>query len=117
MHALLGASDGGSWSWCLALASLAVRLADQFVPISDFDGFRGRCTRCHLPMSYFFWYVVSCEQRHSELTILSGTDCGLRLHDAMYGTSNAIGHLERAGDTNLPDVDDQTGIVKHGWNE
>ena len=68
-------------------------------------------------MSHFLWYVVRCEQRHGELMMLSGTDCDLGLHVSMDGTSNALGHLERAGDTNLPDVDDRTGIVKINWNE
>ena len=49
--------------------------------------------------------------------LLSGTDCGVLLHISMDGTSTAIGHLERAGGINLPDVVDRTGIVKHGWNE
>ena len=95
----------------LALASGAVRLADQFVPISDFDGFRGRCIRCRLPMSRFSWYSVCCEKRHSELMMLSGTDCGLLLHISMDGTINAFVHLERAGGINLPVVDDRKGKV------
>ena len=49
--------------------------------------------------------------------MLSGTDCDLGLHVSMDGASNAIGHLERVGDINLSDVDERTGIVKHGWNE
>ena len=49
--------------------------------------------------------------------MLSGTDGDLGLHISMDGTSNAIGHLERANEINLPDVDDGTGIVKNGWNE
>ena len=35
----------------------------------------------------------------------------------MDGTSNAVGHLERAGAINLPDVGGQMGIDKNGWNE
>ena len=68
-------------------------------------------------MSHFLWYVVCCEQRHGELKMLSGTDYDLEFHVSMDGTSNAIGHLERAGDINLTCVDDRTGTVKHGWNE
>ena len=49
--------------------------------------------------------------------LLSGTDRGLLLHTSMGGMSTAIHHLERAGDINLPDVDNQTAIVKYGWNE
>ena len=49
--------------------------------------------------------------------VLSGTDCGLLLHDPMDGMSTAIGHLERAGGINLLDVDDRTGTVKYGWIE
>ena len=49
--------------------------------------------------------------------MLSVTDWGLGLHVSMDGTSNAIGHLERAGAINLPDVGERTGIVKIGWNE
>ena len=52
-----------------------------------------------------------------KLMMLYGTDCGLLLHISMDGTSTAIGHLERAGGINLPDVDDRTGAVKNGWNE
>ena len=52
-----------------------------------------------------------------KLMLLSGTDCGLLLHISMDATSNGFGHLERAGGINLPDVDDRTEIVKHGWNE
>ena len=44
--------------------------------------------------------------------MLSGTDCDLRLHDSMDGTSNAIGHVERAGDVNLAELHGQLGIVK-----
>ena len=49
--------------------------------------------------------------------LLSGTDCGLLLHISMDGMSIAIGHLERAGGINLPDVDDQTEIGNYGWIE
>ena len=49
--------------------------------------------------------------------MLSGTDCDLGLHVSMDEPSNAIGHLERAGDINLPDVGDQMGTVKYGWIE
>ena len=49
--------------------------------------------------------------------LLSGTDCGLLVHISMGGTSTAIGHLERAGAINLPDVDDGMGIVFKGWYE
>ena len=49
--------------------------------------------------------------------LVSGADCGLMLHISMDGASYAIHHLERAGDINLPDVDDRTGAVKYGWNE
>ena len=49
--------------------------------------------------------------------LVSGNDCGLLLHIPMDGTSTAIGHLERAGGINLPDVDDRTGMVNYGWNE
>ena len=49
--------------------------------------------------------------------VMNGTDCGLWFHISMDGTSTAIGHLERAGGINLPDVDDRLGIVKNGWNE
>ena len=102
----------------LALASVATQRVDQVVSISDSDGFRGRCIRCHLPISRFFWYSVCCEKRHSEANdvercMIVTWGC----HDAMDGTSNAIGHLEWAGATNLPDVDDRTGAVKYGWNE
>ena len=107
----------GSCAWGLALASGALRLADHFVPLSDLDGCNWQCIRCHLVMLHFHWHFVCCEQRHSELMMLSGADCGLRLHVSMDGTSSAIGHLERAGDINLTDMDDRTGIVKNGWNE
>ena len=36
--------------------------------------------------------------------MLSGTDCDLRLHDSMDGTSNAIGHAKRAGVVDLAGV-------------
>ena len=49
--------------------------------------------------------------------LLSGTDCGLLVYISMDGMSTAIRRLERAGGINLPDVNDQTGIVKYGWNE
>ena len=49
--------------------------------------------------------------------MLSGTDCDLRLHDSMDGASNAIGHVERAGDVNLVGVHDRMGIVFNVWNE
>ena len=49
--------------------------------------------------------------------LLSGTDCGLLLHALMDGMSTAIGHLERVGGINLPDVDERMGMVKYGWNE
>ena len=49
--------------------------------------------------------------------MLNGTDYGLLLHISMDGTSTAIGHVERAGGINLPDVDDRTGMVNYGWNE
>ena len=52
-----------------------------------------------------------------KLMVLSGTDFGLLLHISMDGTSAAIRHLERAGGINLPDADDQSGMVKYGWNE
>ena len=48
--------------------------------------------------------------------MLLGTDCDVGLHVSMDGTSNAVGHLERAGDINLSDVDDRTGIVQK-WLE
>ena len=44
--------------------------------------------------------------------MLSGTDCDLRLHDSMDGTSNAIGHLERADGVNLVGMHDRMGIAK-----
>ena len=101
----------------IALASVAVRLADQFVLISDFDGFRGRCIRGHLAISHFLWYVVCCKKWHSELMMWSGNGCGLLLHISMDATSTAIGHLKRAGGINLLGVGDRTGMVKYGWNE
>ena len=93
------------------------RLADPFALISDFDGFRGRCIRGHLPISHFLWYSVYCEYRHDEFMILSGADYGLLLHISMDGPSDAIRHLERAGGITLPDVADRSGIVKYGGNE
>ena len=52
-----------------------------------------------------------------KLMVLDGTDCVLLWHISMDGMSTAFGHLERAGAINRLDVDDQTGMVKYGWNE
>ena len=43
--------------------------------------------------------------------MLSGTDCDLRLHDSMDGTSNAIFHVERAGAVDLAGMHGRLGIV------
>ena len=53
----------------------------------------------------------------AKLMLLSGTDCGLVLHISMDGTNDVIGHLERSGGINLPDVNDLTAMVKYGLNE
>ena len=43
--------------------------------------------------------------------MLSVTDCDLRLHDSMDGTSNAIDSMERAGAVDLAGVRGRLGIV------
>ena len=47
--------------------------------------------------------------------MLSGTDCDLRLHASMDGTSNAIDSMEWAGAVDLADVHDRMGIVKNEY--
>ena len=65
----------------------------------------------------FFGTLCVVNSGTMKLKLLSGADCGLLLHISMDGTRTAIGHLERAGGINLPDVDDRTGMVNYGWNE